>query len=172
MATRRTSPAPRTPSRSGRPPVARTRADATGEKAVPGGSPARCVARAAPAEPRAPGRPVAGPELRARLLDAAIACFTQRGIAATPLRAIAREAGVTPALVHYYFGDRAQLVEALVEERLMPAAAPLRARMELAGDDPAALIASFVRGIGDAIAASPWLPALWVREVLCDGGAL
>src|SRR5690606_39194362 len=50
--------------------------------------------------------------------------------------------------------------------------APLRARMELAGDDPAALIASFVRGIGDAIAASPWLPALWVREVLCDGGAL
>ena len=29
-----------------------------------------------------------------------------------------------------------------------------------------------VRGMGDAVARYPWLPALWVREVLCEGGAL
>ncbi len=124
------------------------------------------------ADPRSPGRPAAGSELRAELLDAAIACFTRSGIAATPLRAVATTAGVTPALVHYYFGDKASLVQALVEERLLPALAPLRQRMAGAGEDPAALIATFVRGVAEAVAASPWLPALWVREVLCEGGGL
>src|SRR5690349_5665465 len=66
----------------------------------------RDATRSGSARTRAPGRPAAaGPELRARLLDAALACFVRSGIAATPLRAIATEAGVTPALVHYYFGD-------------------------------------------------------------------
>ncbi|RYD15011.1 MAG: TetR/AcrR family transcriptional regulator [Lysobacteraceae bacterium] len=123
-------------------------------------------------DPRSPGRPAAGSGLRTELLDAAIACFTRTGIAATPLRAVATTACVTPALVHYYFGDKATLVQALVEERLLPALAPLRQRMAGVGDDPAALIAAFAHGVADAVAASPWLPALWVREVLCEGGGL
>ena len=56
-------------------------------------------------------------DLRATLLDAALACFVRRGIAVTSLRDIATEAGVTPALVHYYFGDKAQLQEAVAEAR-------------------------------------------------------
>ena len=123
--------------------------------------------------PRAPGRPAAAsPELRPHLLDAAIACFTRAGIAATSLRAIAAEAGVTPALLHYYFGDKTQLVEALVDERLMPALVPMRARLEQAGDDPAALVAGYVHGVNAMIVHNPWVPSLWVREVLCEGGAL
>lgn len=111
-------------------------------------------------------------DLRERLLDAAIACFAREGIAATPLRSIAREAGVNPALLHYYFGDKAQLQDAVVEERLMPAFAALRAQLLHVGDDIAGLIAGFVRGIGDVVAHHPWLPSLWVREVLCEGGML
>jgi AcrR family transcriptional regulator len=110
--------------------------------------------------------------LRPRLLDAAIARFSRDGVAATSLRGIATEAGVTPAMLHYYFGDKAQLTEALVDERLLPALGPLRARIELAGDEPAALIAAYVHGVGEMVAAHPWVPALWVREVLCEGGAL
>ncbi len=34
------------------------------------------------------------------------------------------------------------------------------------------LIEGFVRGIGAVVANHPWLPPLWVREVLCEGGAL
>lgn len=174
---------PRTPARSARRPPARGAATGT-PKAAPAPKRARRSEPAATRSPapsprsarpeaRAPGRPAAaGPELRARLLDAAIACFVRSGIAASPLRAIAKEAGVTPALVHYYFGDKAQLVQALVEERLLPALAPLRTRMAQAGDDPAALIASYVRGVADVVAQASWLPALWVREVLCEGGAL
>lgn len=123
-------------------------------------------------KPRAPGRPTAAsPELRPRLLDAAIACYTREGIAATSLRAIAREAGVTPALLHYYFGDAAQLRQAVVEERVLPAIMSFRSMLPLDGD-VAALVATFVGGIGAVVAAHPWLPALWVREVLCEGGAL
>ena len=111
-------------------------------------------------------------DLRARLLDAAIAQFARVGIGATPLRAIASEAEVTPAMLHYYFGDKPRLVQALVQERLLPALAPLRVQLEQAGSDPRALIEIFVRGIGEVVARHPWLPPLWVREVLCDGGAL
>lgn len=111
-------------------------------------------------------------DLRARLLDAATALYARMGIAATSLRAIATEAGVTPAMLHYYFGDKDKVTEALVGERLLPAMAPVRAGLEQAGDDPAALAEAFVRGIGALVAAHPWLPPLWVREVLCEGGAL
>lgn len=111
-------------------------------------------------------------DLRARLLDAATALYARAGIAATSLRAIATEAGVTPAMLHYYFGDKDKVTEALVGERLLPAMAPVRAGLEQAGDDPAALAEAFVRGIGALVAAHPWLPPLWVREVLCEGGAL
>lgn len=132
----------------------------------------------APARKRPPGRPAgtrrdAGAAgLRSQLLDAAIACFVRKGIAATSLREIAREAHVTPALLNYYFGDKAQLQAALVEERLMPVLALLREPLQQAGDDVAATIAGFVTGVGRIAIAHPWLPPLWVREVLCEGGAL
>ncbi len=111
-------------------------------------------------------------DLRARLLDAAIARFTRTGIDATSLRSIASDADATPAMLHYYFGDKDQLTQALIHERLLPAVAPLRAHLEQAGDDPAVLVAGFVSGIGEIVARHPWLPSLWVREVLCEGGAL
>lgn len=134
-------------------------------------------AAAGPAAParrkRAPGRPGADQaDQRERLLDAALACFVRQGIAATSLRDIAGEAGVTPALVHYYFGDKPQLQQAVVGERLLPVVAQLRELVAEAQGDVAALIAAFVHGVGGLVTRYPWLPTLWVREVLCEGGAL
>ena len=126
-----------------------------------------------PIRKRAPGRPSAdSPDLRGRLLDAALACFVRKGIAATSLRDIATEAGVTPALLHYYFGDKAQLQQEVIARKILPVFAALREPLLQAGDDIAALIAGFVTGIGGIVAEHPWLPPLWVREVLCEGGAL
>jgi len=123
---------------------------------------------------RAVGRPAAegGSDLRATLLDVAVARFAKRGIAATTLREIANEAGVNPALVHYYFGDKSQLLQAVIAERLMPAFGEVRNAAVQAGDDIAGLIAGFVRGMCTTIERHPWLPPLWIREVLCEGGAL
>ncbi|HJR74262.1 MAG TPA: TetR/AcrR family transcriptional regulator [Luteimonas sp.] len=111
-------------------------------------------------------------DLRPQLLDAAIACFVREGMAATSLRAIATEAGVTPALLHYYFGDKAQLQEAFVQERMMPAFMTVRETMVRAGEDVAATVAAFVNGVTEVVRKHPWFPQIWVREVLCEGGAL
>ncbi|WP_296278800.1 TetR/AcrR family transcriptional regulator [Pseudoxanthomonas sp.] len=112
-------------------------------------------------------------DLRETLLDAALGCFVRKGIAASSLRDIASEAHVTPALVHYYFGDKAQLQAAVVAERLLPVVAQMRTPVMQAGEgDVAGLVAGFVQGIGGVVAQHPWLPTLWVREILCEGGAL
>lgn len=122
---------------------------------------------------RGGGRPTGDDrDLRETLMNVAIERFVQAGIGATSLRSIAEVAGVTPAMLHYYFGNKQRLVRALVDERLLPALGQMQAQLEGAGDDPAKLIGGFVRGIGAVIRAHPWLPPLWVREVLCEGGAL
>jgi AcrR family transcriptional regulator len=130
-------------------------------------------AKAQLTERRRPGRPAAGnPDQRARLLDAALESYGKNGIAAASLRRIAADAGVTPAMVNYYFGSKEQLLGAVVDERLMPVVGILRERLEAAGDDPRALVTGFVHGMHAAVARYPWLPSLWVREVLSENGAL
>lgn len=161
------------------PPVAKARRDPKPKAAIPRTAPteggkAPAGRRPPAAARRAPGRPARadGGDVREALLDAAIACFTARGIAATSLRDIATQAHVTPALLHYYFGDKAQLVDALVEGRMLPAFHQVRERVAAAGDDVADTVAAFVCGLTEAMKAHPWWPQLWVREVLCEGGAL
>jgi AcrR family transcriptional regulator len=122
---------------------------------------------------RTPGRPPnARGDLRARLLDAATLLFSRQGVAATPLSAIARRARVTPAMLHYYFGDREQLVDALMDERITPLIARTARQLAQAESDPAALVRTFVETMIRVLAENPWLPPLWVREVLSEGGAL
>lgn len=120
------------------------------------------------------GRPAAhrSEDRRALLLDAALELFARQGIAATSLNAIARQARATPALVHYYFGNREQLVEALVAERIVPVVDELSAELAEQGDDPLQAIYGLARRLLAALEQRPWLPPLWVREVLCDGGLL
>ena len=124
-------------------------------------------------KPRRPGRPAErDADLRERLLDAALACFARASIGSTSLAAIARQAGVTPALVHYYFDDKPRLVQAVAEERLLPAMAELRAVTGSAEGDAGELLRGFVAGIHALVARHPWLPAIWIREIVTEGGAL
>jgi TetR/AcrR family transcriptional regulator len=124
-------------------------------------------------EPRRPGRPRADEtNQRERLLDAAVACFAADGVAVTSLRGIALKAGVTPALVNYYFGSKEQLLDAFVAERVSPAVGVLREGLLEAGDSPRAVLAAFVHGIHGVVERFPWWPAIWVREVLNEKGAL
>lgn len=121
--------------------------------------------------PRRPGRPEAdGADQRERLIDAALACFVAQGIAATPLRDVAKAAGVTPALVHYYFGSKDKLLEVVLQERLLPAVGQMAAAF--AGSEGGDLVQRFVAGMYSVVERHPWLPSLWVREILSEGGAL
>lgn len=131
-------------------------------------------AESSPRPIRKPGRPPAdGIDQRERLLDAALSSFATQGIAATSLRSLARENGITPAMLNYYFGSRDRLVEAVVAERLLPVMAELRDRLALdSGSASRDLIRDFVVTMYGLIECNPWLPALWVREVLPDSGQL
>jgi AcrR family transcriptional regulator len=57
-------------------------------------------------------------ETRERILDAAVAVLIRKGTAASRTQEIADEAGVNKALVHYYFGTKAALADAIFERAL------------------------------------------------------
>ena len=56
------------------------------------------------------------------LLQAAETLFATRGYAATPLREIAEQASVNPALIHYYWGSKSGLLRAVMDEVFEPMA--------------------------------------------------
>ncbi len=122
---------------------------------------------------RSPGRPAASLDRDARdlLLAAATDLFAQHGVAATTFAMIAERAGLTPAMLHYYFTNREQLLDAVVEERLAPLVASVWDPV-VAGAAPADLIRSIVERMLAGIEQMPWVPSTWMREVLTEGGLL
>lgn len=145
--------------------------------------------------PRRPGRPPRpdNATARANLLDLATQLFAAQGVAATTIANIAQRAGVTPAMLHYYFKSRDQLIDAVVLERIVPvigfvwAPVPLEpggAAGALTADgipvsappDPASAARGFITEIVGRVVQSatekPWLPSLWMHEVVNEGGQL
>ena len=122
---------------------------------------------------RSIGRPrqIAGVDARELLLDAASALFAEHGIAGTTIAAIASRAGVTPAMVHYYFTNRDQLVDALARERLLPTVNAVWAPV-VDSNDLVPMLRGLVQRIFAAAERYPWLPSLWLREIVSEGGQL
>ncbi|WP_233835215.1 TetR/AcrR family transcriptional regulator [Paraburkholderia sp. ZP32-5] len=124
---------------------------------------------------RRPGRPTGaarGPEQRARLLDAALTLFAKQGIVDTSLGEIAREAGFTPAMMHYYFKTRDQLLDVLIDERFTPLRTSLGLPFQENPDDPVAAITQLAQRLVQVASDNPWFAPLWVREVMSDSGLL
>jgi AcrR family transcriptional regulator len=72
------------------------------------------------AERRRPGRPAGASDTRERILTSARELFAQNGIDKTSIRAVAGAAGVDPALVHHYYGTKAQLFAAAIHVPIDP----------------------------------------------------
>lgn len=66
------------------------------------------------------GRRPGSPDTRSTILAAARTLFAERGFSGASIRAIAGEAGVDPALVHHYFGTKADLYTAALEIPIDP----------------------------------------------------
>ncbi|WP_246288112.1 TetR/AcrR family transcriptional regulator [Achromobacter pestifer] len=121
--------------------------------------------------------------MRAKLLDIATGLFALQGVAATTIAHIAQRAAVTPAMVHYYFKSRDQLIDAVVLEQVLPVIGYVWAPVTLPSDpahisapDPATTARGYLAEIVNRIVRSatdkPWLPALWMHEVVNEGGQL
>lgn len=104
-------------------------------------------------------------ETRERLLDAAHAVFLRKGTAATRTQEIADEAGVNKALVHYYFGTKAALSDAIFERAT---AALLPRIFGILADENRAIeekVRDIVREQIDFHSARPYLAAYIVSEM-------
>jgi AcrR family transcriptional regulator len=103
-------------------------------------------------EPRRPGRPRGGKRVtasREQLLDIALSLFSRQGIANTSLNAIAKEAGVTPAMLHYYFNSREQLLDAMIEERFLPLRSKIGTIFAEHRDSPVNALTQMVKVLAD-----------------------
>lgn len=144
------------------------------KSACPANAPEAPAAPDAPAA-RRPGRPsggACGTEQRTRLIEASLALFARQGIQDTSLAAIAREAGVTPAMVHYYFKTRDQLIDVLIDERFVPLRAAMGGIFEAHPDDPVAALTLLTERFVEIGERYPWFAPLWIREVISEGGLL
>lgn len=115
-----------------------------------------------------PGKPAGddGGDARRRLLQAAAGQFAAAGFAGTSLRAVARDAGVTPAMIAYYFGDKAGLLEAVLVTGLDEVLGALEAALDDGGGDSAPALERFVAAELEALTSHPWIPRIMVQEVL------
>jgi AcrR family transcriptional regulator len=122
---------------------------------------------------RSIGRPPQGavPDARGLLLDAALELFAERGVAGTTIAGIAAKAGVTPAMVHYYFSNRDRLLDAVAEERLRKIVTAVWAPV-VETDQIVPMLRGLVERMLGATEVNPWLPSLWLREVVSEGGQL
>jgi AcrR family transcriptional regulator len=68
-----------------------------------------------------PGRPAGSPPNREAILSAAREQFAERGYDGATIRGVAAAAGVDPALVHHYFGSKADLFAAALRLPMTPA---------------------------------------------------
>jgi AcrR family transcriptional regulator len=55
----------------------------------------------------------------AEILDAALACFAERGFAATRLDAVAKRAGITKGTLYLYFPNKEELFKAVVRQAIV-----------------------------------------------------
>lgn len=120
-------------------------------------------------EPRRPGRPRGGKRAtasREELLDIALNLFSRQGIANTSLNAIAKEAGVTPAMLHYYFNSREQLLDAMIEERFLPLRNKIGAIFVEHTDSPVKALTQMVKVLADLAEQHRWFAPLWMQEVI------
>lgn len=111
------------------------------------------------------------PEVRANIIAAAEALFAERGFAGTSIRDIAQRAGVTGAMLHYYFGNKEKLYRAILEK----AVAGIRSLiLETAASQKSApeQLAQFIEADANYILKHANLTRIVFREMLAGGKEL
>lgn len=101
-----------------------------------------------------------------RILEAAVQEFMTKGYAGARTTAIAEAAGVTHAMLHYYFRTKDKLLDRIIESKI----GTLRDIMLASLGDPTIplfdKIKSAIETHQDFIAANPELPRFMINEVL------
>jgi AcrR family transcriptional regulator len=99
------------------------------------------------------------------LLTAAQELLATSGAAEPSLQQIARQAGVTAALAHYYFGSRDGLIDALLTERVTPRIDDLVAATRIRAGQPQLALTFLMQRTCSLLANDPLLRrCLWLPQ--------
>ena len=107
---------------------------------------------------------------RSAILQAAAACFAKTGLAGTRMQHIADRAGIPKANLHYYFGTKAALYEAVLEQILdqwLTAFEHIRPEA-----DPAEALTAYIRQKMADTRAQPVASRIFANEILSGGKAI
>jgi AcrR family transcriptional regulator len=99
-----------------------------------------------------------------RIIEAMRTSVATRGAAGSTFDHVAREAGVSRGLLHYYFGSKERLLVEVVRHDCEERIAAMDARIERARDVEE-IVAALVRGLEDFIEGEPGSPAV-IYELL------
>jgi AcrR family transcriptional regulator len=107
---------------------------------------------------------------REQLLDVTADLAIQRGFRGVSIEAVARDAGITRALIYQHFGDLPSLLEAVVEREMSRALAQVSetALTDLRDGDPRELMLDSLRGFLSAVRDHP---TTWRLVLLPPEGA-
>jgi TetR/AcrR family transcriptional regulator len=103
-------------------------------------------------------------DTRTAILDAAAILFARQGLDSTTIKEIGRAAGVNPALLYYYFADKAALYEAVLSRMMTRFPDRLTAVAETEVP-PREAVAAVIRMQAEIFLAEPLLPRLIAREL-------
>ncbi len=107
-----------------------------------------------------------------RILRSARNVFIERGLGGARMQMIANRAGVNKALLHYYFGTKEKLYEAVLENILTTIGSALRGQLpqDIEVDDVRGLLRQIITVYINTFRANPDFPRFMIRE-FADGGA-
>ncbi len=116
------------------------------------------------------GRPTAekNQDYRQLILDSAEQAFANSGFDSVSLKDIAAPVGITPAMIHYYFGSKKLLLESVVEQALEPMALAIQTLKQQQNAD----IEEFIKQLFATMQRHPNLPLLLFRQVFLPGSPM
>lgn len=129
------------------------------------------VVSSTPRRGRRPGRPPAqpdGPDQRERLVGITLQLYARQGYAATTLAAVAREAGMTPAAVHYYFKTREQLFDAIFDEHILPMRTRIEGIFQANANDPVVAFTMLAERFVELSIEQPWVGPVFFGDLLSE----
>lgn len=104
------------------------------------------------------------------LIEAAGQLFAEKGFSGVSIREIGQSAKVAPAMIHYYFEDKAGLHAAVFDSILQD----LKSRVMSTIDPDAAsedFVGFLIESLTQIVSGRPWMIRLLIREVFLEDGA-
>jgi AcrR family transcriptional regulator len=96
-----------------------------------------------------------GPVRRQQIVRATVRCLAREGYTSLTMRRIAREAGVSQGILHYYFADKRAILAATLEAVSRDLDRRAAAAQSRTGRDPAARLRALVRACLEVAVARP-----------------